>query len=33
MAVLALGLVKCIKGKIEGLVGIILLISEVYLKG
>jgi len=33
MAVLAPSLIKCVRGKIEGLVGIILLISEVYLKG
>jgi len=33
MAVLALGLVKCAGGKIEGLVGIVLLVGEVYLEG
>jgi len=33
MAVLAPGLIKCAGGKIEGLVSIVLLVGEVYLKG
>ena len=33
MAVLAPGLIKCIGGKMEGLVGIVLLVGKVYLKG
>jgi len=33
MAVLAPGLVKCVRGKMEGLVGIVLLVGEVYLEG